>query len=406
MVTDNDVQEMEPELDELAFGGKHWTDLDFFSPSIMVDALIKHLIGLMPYGVSDLGEILNVVAKLRGGNEKIWFNSWCDLGQRLQERAEAAEKKGYLASAASGYLRASTYWRAGMFYYSNPEDPRMLEATQASLKCYQRYIELSGHPGEYVEFPYEDSFLPGYFYRSPVAKEKAPLLVFTPGRDTFAEDTRWLYEVALRRGYHCLVYDGPGQGFALRLNGHLFRTDWENVLSPMIDHLLEKFPGIIDESRMGLVGIGFGGYLSPRVAAFDKRFKVCVVNPGCISWGQAIGGRLAPLAEIPLDVLPEMVRNLVKDHAWKHGVPNTVKDVVEVLKDYDNSAILDQVTCDMLVLDGAKSVSGGSKEFYDAVNCPKQYMLFDETTGSQAHCQTGGYVRAAEDVFDWLGEHL
>lgn len=69
-----------------------------------------------------------------------------------------------------------------------------------SRRCYEKYLELSEYPGEYVQIPYEDTYLPGHFYRSPVAGEKAPLMIITPGRDTWAEDTIWVYDMALKRG--------------------------------------------------------------------------------------------------------------------------------------------------------------------------------------------------------------
>lgn len=388
-----------------AFDGKHWADPAFFNSNVLLDALTKHILSLMSYGMTDLGEVLDVVCRLKGSDEAVWLNEWSELAQRLQSRAEDADAKGNRVSASTGYLRASTYWRCALFYYSDHEDSRVKEYARSSSKCYQRYLELSDYPGEYVEFPYGDSFLPGYFYRSLVAGDKAPLLIITPGRDTWAEDTRWVYDGAIRRGIHCLIYDGPGQGFALRLNDLTFRPDWENVVSPMLDLVLEKFPEI-DESRIGIMGLSFGGFLSPRAAAFDKRIKVCVADPGNISWGAGIIEQLKPLSGKPTEELPEQVRNLVKDYAWKHGIPNTVKNVIDTMKEYDNTAILDQITCETLVLDGTGEVFHGAKPFFDALKCPKDYLLFDATSTAQSHCQIGGYARATEDLFDWLTARL
>lgn len=387
------------------FAKRHWTDSNFFSGNMLIDALAKHILGLAPYGMVDIGEVLEVFNNLQGSNETVWFEKWLELAKRLHARAEEAEKKGNKATAASGYLRASSYYRCALFYYSEHEDPRLKEAALACLNTYHRYLEFSGYPGEYIEFPYEDSFLPAYFYRSPVAEEKAPLLIIIPGRDTFAEDTRWVFDAALKRGIHCLVYDGPGQGLALRINGHIFRPDWENVNKPILDHVLANYGGI-DESRIGLFGISFGGFLGPRVAAYDKRIKLVVTDPGNINWGGPISERLGPLGVMPLEDLPEFIRNLVKDYAWKHNIPVTIDALVEEMKKYNNTHLLDEMTCKTLVLDGTKEVTQGAKAFYDMLKCPKHYMLFDETTGSQCHSQMGGYLRASEDIFDWVCENL
>lgn len=385
--------------------GKHWAQPNYFNDNVLIDALLKHILSLMPYGMTDFGEVMDVVCQLDGSDEVAWANAWAVLAKRLQDRAEAADRKGKRATAASAYLRASTYWRCALLYFSDFEDKRMKEHAVASASCYQRYINLSGYPGERIEIPYEGSFLPGYFYRSPYAGEKAPLLIVTPGRDTWAEDTRWVCAGALQRGIHCLTYDGPGQGFALRLNSLTFRPDWEKVVSPLIDFALEKFSKI-DASNIALMGLSFGGYLAPRAAAFDKRIKLCIADPGNINWGREMMAQLERFGDRPLEEIPEQMRNLVRDYAWKHGVSNSIKDVVEALKPYDNASILDKVTCQTLVLDGTGEVFHGAKSFYDALQCPKEYLLFDDTTTAQSHCQIGGYATATEYLFDRIAERL
>ena len=68
---------------------------------------------------------------------------------------------------------------------------------------------------------------------------------------------------ALRRGYSCLLFDGPGQGTALMRDGLVSRPDWEHVVTPVVDWLVERVP----RARVALVGISFGGYLAARAAA-------------------------------------------------------------------------------------------------------------------------------------------
>lgn len=40
------------------------------------------------------------------------------------------------------------------------------------------------------------------------------------------------------------------------------------------------------------------------------------------------------------------------------------------------------------------------------LNCEKEYLLFDEDSGSQMHGQMGGYATAAELLFDLIEKHL
>lgn len=398
------MKKMSSKISQDKNSGSHWTSTKY-SKNMLMDALVKHVLGLMLYGMSDLGEVLEVVSQLTVSDEENWISAWSAMAQRLQSRAEKADQTGKRVTASTAYLRASTYWRVSLMCFNIPNDPRIGDYALASSKCYERYLELSGYPGQYVDIPYENSFLPGHFYRSPVAGDKAPLLILTPGQDTWAEDTRWVYDGAIRRGIHCLVYDGPGQGYALRFNDLRFRPDWENVVGPVVDFGLQ-IPGI-DPSRIGLMGLSFGGFLAPRAAAFEKRIKVCIADPGNLSWGDGIIGRLQTLSNLQRNELPPEMSSLVRNAAWKHGVSDSVKEVIQALQAYDNTSNVDKITCETLVMDGTAELNYGSaQKFFDALQCPKHYMLFDETTTAQQHCQIGGYAIATEYLFDWLDERL
>jgi hypothetical protein len=96
---------------------------------------------------------------------------------------------------------------------------------------------------------------------------------------------------------------------------------------------------------------------------------------------------------------------MLQDYVWKQGVPED--EIIEELKKYDNTAIVDKITCKMLVMDGTNEpMFGEAKKFYDALSCPKDYLLFDEETTAQTHCQMGSYATAEEYLFDWLDEEL
>lgn len=355
--------------------------------------------------MADVGETLQCICDIDKFADDGWAKSWSAMACKLQSQAEAYEAKGHAQSAATAYLRASTYWRVMLMNYTDIHSSKVQEYAQIYMDCYERYLSLSGYPGEYIEIPYEDTFLPGHIYRSPYAKGKAPLLVITPGRDTWAEDTRWVYDEALRRGIHCVIYDGPGQGLALRMQGLTFRPDWEHVVTPVLDYALEKLGGGVDPDRIGLMGMSFGGFLNTRAAAFDSRFKVMVADPGNLAWGGQIKQRLQMILQIPEEQRPPFMNFMLDDYAWKQGVPK--EDVPADLDRYDNTDVVELVTCDTLVLDGAAEVQpGAAKQYFDALRCPKDYHLFDFDSTAQCHCQTGGYAPASEFIMNWIEEKL
>ena len=386
------------------FAGHPWTETKF-NGSIIMDATIKLVLGLSAYGMSQMAEVLDVVSKLKDNDEEVWCATWSDMAKRLMERAQQAESGGKAVSAAKEYFRASTYYRCALFCFAKPEDPRMVEYSNLYKQCFAKYLELSDFQGEVVAIPYEDTALPGYFFRSPVAGGKAPLLVVTPGRDTFAEDAIQIYGGALKRGIHCLVYDGPGQGAALRLQGLKFRSDWHNVVGPVIDFGLTF--DCVDPEKVGVAGMSMGGLLSVKAAAHDKRVKVCIANPGNVNWGSGIGKVLSKVKIMPAAMRPPQIANLVADYAWKHGCEATIDGVVDVLREYDYTADVKNITCPTLVIDGAAEMTPEApKELYDALDCPKTHLFFDEGTCGQLHSQMGAPLTSEEYVFDWVADNF
>ncbi len=361
--------------------------------------------GLIQYGMTDFGEIMDTLGHMKSDDEDGWLDAWAERGDKLKKKAEAAEAHKKIISASQEFLRASSYYRIGLMYFSKPEDSRMKKYSLESRRCYEKYLELSEYPGEYVQIPYEDTYLPGHFYRSPVAGEKAPLMIITPGRDTWAEDTVWVYDMALKRGIHCLVFDGPGQGFALRLQGLPFRPDWENVVTPAVDYAI-NISGV-DAERIGIMGISFGGFLAPRAVAFEKRIKLCITDPGNMNWGGNIADHLGKLEKMPKMMVPQAMHTMIADYSWKQGVENCIQAVVTELQKYNNTEIIDKISCKMLVMDGTAEVTYGEAEkMYKVLKCPKEYMLFDDESTAQNHCQMGGYAIASETLLDWIEENL
>jgi hypothetical protein len=78
------------------------------------------------------------------------------------------------------------------------------------------------------------------------------------------------------------------------------------------------------------------------------------------------------------------------------------------LKDFDNTAIVDRITCKVLVMDGEAEASlvGQARQLYDALKGRKQYMLFTEEGIGLLDCQTGELAVSTQRMFDWLDENI
>lgn len=72
--------------------GEHFDAISFHS-HIMMDALAKHLLGLAPFGMTDIGEVLETYCNLKGSDEEAWLGQWSKLGDQLLQKAEEKTKK-------------------------------------------------------------------------------------------------------------------------------------------------------------------------------------------------------------------------------------------------------------------------------------------------------------------------
>ena len=88
---------------------------------------------------------------------------------------------------------------------------------------------------------------------------------------------------ALRRGYHVLLHDGPGQGRPLIDEGLPLRHDWEKVVTPVVDAALAI--DVVDPDRIVYESCSLGGYFAPRVAAYEHRIAAAVADPGQLDVG-------------------------------------------------------------------------------------------------------------------------
>src|SRR5690606_19653323 len=132
------------------------------------------------------------------------------------------------------------------------------------------------------------------FCPAPGVGGQAPTLIATNGYDGTLHEAYFAFAVAAnRRGYHCLVYDGPGQGRVLVEQGLPMRHDWENVVRPVVDYALSRAE--VDPSRLVLAGWSLGGYLALRGASGEPRLAACVADPGLMGLREPMEKMLASL---------------------------------------------------------------------------------------------------------------
>jgi alpha-beta hydrolase superfamily lysophospholipase len=396
-----------------------WYDLGMMADPILDQSLLFYM-AMTWSGQADVGECLETASRVNVSDPDSWAVEWTKTAGKLISVAEVAEKQNHKVSAGQAYLRAATYYSAALHRHNDPKAQIVKDNTLAASKYFRKAVKLLGIHAEPVQIPYGNITLPGYFFRSPMAKGPAPVLIVHQGRDGWAMHCKYIADAAISRGYHCLLIDGPGQGEALRLQGLPFRPDWENVITPVVDYLVARKD--IDTNRIGLMGLSMGGALAPRAVAYEKRIKVCVANPGVLSWPDIISGfleqidpQLTYLWRTDPDGFNKLIAAIsaqvplvdwgIRDMMWKHGAATPAELMVK-MQAYSNKDIVSKISCRMLVMDGAADEYSQGKDLFEALACPKEYMFFEAGDPALQHCQVGAQASSSARLFDWLDENL
>jgi hypothetical protein len=216
----------------------------YFKDDLFDGQLLRALTAVY-YGGAEVGECLNTAQHIADGNAESWYQAWQQTADRVYAAAEASLAHGYLVSAREAFLRAATYYRtAYLLLIGTPVDPRLVQAFDRQTDAFRQAATLFSPSFEPICIAYARTTLPGYFFRVDDCGQRRPTLILTGGYDSTAEELyTYSAAAALRRGYNCLSFDGPGQGAALIKQGLVFRPDWENVIGPVVDYLL--FIGVL-----------------------------------------------------------------------------------------------------------------------------------------------------------------
>jgi hypothetical protein len=233
----------------------------------------------IPYGGADDGEVERIAAAVGDGDDAVFHDAWCAAADRLMEEAHAALAQGHLDSARDAFLQAAGFY--GTAYhplFGKPVDARLMAGERRQVQAFELGLALGDGGVARLHIPFEGTLPPAYLVPARGrTQERRPLIVFTNGYDGTITDLYFASVVAAsRRGYHCLIFDGPGQGRMLFEHGVRLRPDWETVIAAELDFTLAH----VDVERIALSGWSLGGYLAGRAAASDTRLAACIVDPG------------------------------------------------------------------------------------------------------------------------------
>ena len=395
--------------------------LFFADPSFEFE--VRNVLGNVHYGSADVGEVLATVAAIKDGDDASWVARWQDLAKRIEASATVAQTRGHRISARNAFLRAAAYYAATLNAIDGVEGGEKLLGPlfTAHRRCFDAHVALLDPPAERVAIPYEGDTLPGYLF-VPAADGKArPTLILINGSDG-AVTSVWpgLGAPALARGYNALVLDGPGQQSMLFDRQVPFRPDWEHVITPVIDFLVERPE--VDADRLALYGISQAGYWVPRALAFEHRIAAAVADPGvtdvAASWRANLPQEALALLDagdreqfdafmaIGMQSASPRERQVLEWRAKPYGPHDSVYALFKTVEQYRLGDLVKRIRTPLMVTDpeGEQFWPGQSQRLFDALPGPKVLVPFTRAEGEDMHCEPMARSLLEQRMFDWLDE--
>jgi pimeloyl-ACP methyl ester carboxylesterase len=372
------------------------------------------------FGGADFGECHTPMQRIPAADMAAWLDAWRATAERVAALGDAAAARGHAVSAREAWLRAANYYRtAYLFAYGRPVPAIARDLLALESATFAKAAATLDPALVPLEIPYAGSTLPGWV--CPAGPGLRPLLVCTGGYDSTLHESYFAFAVAAqRRGWHALLFDGPGQGRVVIDQGIPMRGDWEAVVAPVVDCAL-TLPGV-DPHRIALAGWSLGGYLSLRAAAFEPRLAACVSDPGLPSLRAPIAKMFAalppaavadPLAADPALFAP-YAAHIAGDPAlrWKimqrgymvHGV-DSVAGYLAAARDFDVTLHLPAIRCPtFLACEENDPLAQFAPDAYAALSCPKTLQRFTAAEGAGDHTAILARSLFLARMFDWLDE--
>lgn len=382
-------------------------------------------LGYIPYGGADYGEIEAVAQTVGDGDDSAFHDAWTTAADRMMEDGQRSETAGHRASARESFLRAACFYGKSFHpLFGKPVDPRVVAGSRKQIAAFERGLALSDATIAPQRIPFEGASLLAYVIPAQGrANEIRPLLIFNNGYDGTITDLFFASAVAAsQRGYHALIFDGPGQGTTLIEHGMTLRPDWETVIKVLVD-FAQTLPNV-DLQKIALCGWSLGGYLAPRAASGEHRLAACVADPalpsvadGFRAYAMKLGAsreEAADIGEMPaalIERLEQIVANdrklrwsVAKRGYWVNGA-TTLRDYLASVERYTMEGRIEDIRCPTLFTQAEDdTLAAGTQRFFDALRCPKTLIRFSRVQGAGEHCEMRNRSLVNRRVLDWLDE--
>ncbi|HKU96508.1 MAG TPA: alpha/beta fold hydrolase [Vineibacter sp.] len=309
-------------------------------------------------------------------------------------------------------LNGAFYYCAAEFFLGRDSAVRA-GLMDRSLRLYDEVIRDWG--AERHDVPYESGALPALVLRAK--GRRLDTLVVHGGFDSYKEELFMAAPDYAAMGFDVIVFDGPGQGQALRRHGLVMPSDWERPVGAVLSHF-----GLTDCT---LMGFSLGGYLAPRAAAYDDRIKRLIVNDVLFDFFAVFANRMPAAAALALEAALDAhdggtVNAIVEGLAatsdvirWAlaHGVEvSGAKDYVDYfrwLRKMTTAEFSHRITQDVLVLAAKEDHIVPMRQFYQQVEALTDVssltaQVFTRADHAHQHCHVANTAMVIDFVGTWL----
>ncbi|AKG34874.1 alpha/beta hydrolase family protein [Paenibacillus durus] len=365
------------------------------------------------YQGAEIGEVQVVASNITEGDFGSWYKEWYAMAEKVRELANQSLRGNHVVSAKEAFLRASNYYRTAEFFLRNDE-PIRLECYRKSVETFRQATQLMSENCAQIDIPFEEGYLSSYLF---TVDKDAPTLIFIGGYDSTVEELYFAGgAAAMKRGFNVLIFDGPGQGEALRIQKTIARYDFEKPVSAALDYL-EDHTEIDTNKFVALLGMSLGGYYAARAAAFEKRIDACILFDVFTDVWESITQK-NPLIEkiesnpaaITFDTskLDANTRWLIQNGLWVFG-GKELSEMPDKVKKFTVKGIAGLIDCPTLLLVGTHDHFASVHQLtylQENLAGPYDVHIFDTSLGAQEHCQEGNHSYAHQVIFDWTEEQL
>ena len=354
------------------------------------------------------------------------LNRWYSFGYaRLADMQEAAKRIKNLSGWKNEMVRqaekalyenrilnATFYYRAAEFF-TQPSDPdKKLLYDKFRDMFYNKAF--ASENIERFKIPYLSSFLPAIRI---ISKNKKAIgsIVIHGGFDSYMEEFYSFADYFSELGYDVFLFEGPGQGAALKEYGLPLTHKWEMPVKAVLDYF--------NLSDVTLLGISMGGWLCLRAGAYEPRIKRIIASsiaydymkipPEFIAnfarWLLKHPKIMEPMARFKMKIMPQENWGAV-NLMYITKKENSPLEASQVLLKFNAENLSsDLVRQDVLILTGAEDHFIPLKMHYMQVRALKiarsvTEHIFTREEQGQNHCQIGNIGLSLKTMSEWIKE--